>query len=136
MLGAELFPDVELVLCTYLQGILPAMGQAYTADVHVSNRLPNPRPDRAVIIRRDGGRRTDEVREVARVGINVYAPTEQHATDLARTVSALLEWGAPDPVMHLTTLSAPSPIVDESGTPRRYGTYEVVVTSTTLTIPD
>jgi hypothetical protein len=136
MLGAELFPDVELIVCDFLRDTLPLMGQAYATDVHVSNRLPNPRPDRAVIVRRDGGRRVDEVREVARVGINIWSPTDQDATDLGRLVAGMLHTWTPEPVMHVTTSSAFSPVADESGTPRRFGTFELVVTSTELTIPN
>ncbi len=132
MYGAELFPDVEATLVTFLRAALTARAEPYAADVHVSNALPNPRPARAVIVRRDGGRRLDNIREAARVGVNVWAATEKDANDLSRMVSALLHSQAPVPVMHVDTISALSPLSDESGQPRRFGTFEVILTSSPL----
>lgn len=138
MYGAEVFPDVELVLTGFLRDVLPTLaagGATYAADVAVANRLPNPRPPRAVTVRQDGGRRRDEVSLVARVGVNVWAMTEQDATDLARLVAAALEAWTPPPVEHVQSMAAFSAIADESGQPRRYGSFEVTVTGTPLTLP-
>ena len=132
MHGPEIFPDVELLLCTFLRDALADRPEPYCASVHVSNALPNPRPARAVIVRRDGGRRTGEVTETARVGLNVWAADEQDAADLSRMTAALLHFAAPDPVMHVETMSAFSPVADASGQPRRYGTFELTIASTPL----
>lgn len=133
MLGAEIFPDVELTVCTYLRSALAARVESYCSGVHVSNDLPTPRPTRAVIVRHAGGRRTGHVTAIRTIGVNVWAATEQDATDLSRMVAALLCSAAPSPIEHVEELSAPTPVPDESGTPRRYGTFALTVTPTHLT---
>lgn len=116
-----IFPDVELELTGYLRTGLAAHGYP---GMFVSNTRGTQAT--AVWVRRDGGPVLDQVRESARVGVNVFAPTEQAATDLARTVSALLRAAADGtPVVRVRQSSGPSPIADN--TPRRYMTFEVTV---------
>ena len=121
------FPDVELWAATYLRAALGARPESF-ADAYVSNAVPNPRRDRMVIVRRDGGPRVSAATEAARMGVRVFAKSEQDATDLARLVRALL-WIAPDgdPVCAVRDLSGPSAVADESGQPLRYFTLEIVV---------
>lgn len=122
---AVLFPDVELWATGYLRTALAARMEPYAADVLVSNRVPTTRRARMVIVRRDGGQ-ANGLRDEARVGVNVWAATEQDATDLARLVAALL-WAAPDgaPVLAVGQQSGPSPVPDESGAARRYMVFEI-----------
>jgi hypothetical protein len=121
-----IFPDVELELVGYLRTALAAHGYP---DTFVSNRRESQ--PTAVWVRRDGGPTLDVVREAARVGVNVYALTEQAVTNLARTVSALLRTAADgDPVVKVEQSMGPSPIADAS--PRRYMTFEVWVRGTQL----
>lgn len=116
-----IFPDVELVLTGYLRAALAANGYP---GMYVSNTRGS-QPS-AVWVRRDGGPVLDQVREAARVGINVFAPTEQAATNLARTVSALLRAAADgNPIVRVTQPTGPTPIAD--ATPRRYMTFEITV---------
>lgn len=116
------FPDVELWATGYLRTALAAHGYAGT---FVSNRRENQAV--AVWIRRDGGPTLDPIREVARLGVNVFAKTEQAATDLGRTVSALLRAAADgDPVLRVEQVAGPSPIADTSG-PRRFMSFELTV---------
>lgn len=123
-----IFPDVELVLTGYLRGALAANGYP---GIFVSNRRESQ--ETAVWVRRDGGPTLDVVREAARVGINVYASKEQAATDLARTVSALMRAAADgDPIVRVEQSSGPSPIADETNIPRHYQTFEVWVRGTEL----
>lgn len=116
-----IFPDVELWAASYLRTTLASHGYP---GMFVSNKRETQAT--AVQVRRDGGP-AGQVLETPRLGVNVYAPSEQAATDLARTVSALLR-AAPDgsPVVRVTQTSGPSPIPDESG-PRRYMTFELTV---------
>lgn len=124
-----IFPDVELHFTGYLRTALAAYGYPGT---FVSNRRETQTT--AVWVRRDGGPELDQVREAARLGINVYAPTEQAVTNLARTVSALMRASADgNPVVKVEQSSGPSPIADETGKPRRYMTFEVWVRGATLT---
>lgn len=120
------FDDVELILTGKLRTALGARGEPFVAGVKVDHLVPSPRPVRLVQIRRDGGPRLDVVRESARIGVNVWAATEQDVTDLARIVRALL-WACPDgqPICRVSELSGPSPIPDT--TPRRYMTFELII---------
>lgn len=117
-----IFPDLELWATTYLRATLADYGYP---GMFVDNKRGTQTT--AVWVRRDGGAQLDQVREAPRLGVNVFAPTEQAATDLARTVSALLV-AAPDgqPVLKVTQTLGPSPIPDASG-PRRFLTFEVLV---------
>ena len=121
------FPDVELWAAGYLRSALAARPESF-ADAHVGISVPSPREDRMVIVRRDGGPRLDTTREAARLGVRVWATTDQEATDLARLVRALL-WMSPDgdPVCRVTDLSGPSSVPDESGQPLRFFSMELVV---------
>lgn len=122
------FPDVELWVCTYLRGVLATRPESYASTAYVGNKVPNPRHDRMVVVRRDGGPRLDVVREAARLTIRTWATTEQEAANLARLVRALM-WAAPDgdPVCRVTDLSGPSPVADESGKPVRVFVLELIV---------
>lgn len=122
------FPDVELWATAHLRSTLSGRPESFASNVYVSNSVPSTRRDRMVVVRRDGGPRLDTMREAARLGVRVWAKTEQDATDLARLVRALL-WMAPDgaPVCRVTDLSGPSPVPDESGQPLRFFTVELIV---------
>ena len=116
-----IFPDVELWATAYLRTALAAYGYPGT---FVSNARGTQTT--AVWVRRDGGPALDQVREAARLGVNVFAPTEQAVANLARTVSALLVAAADGaPVVKVTQTSGPSPIADAS--PRRFMTFEITV---------
>jgi hypothetical protein len=121
-----IFPDVELVLTSKLRAALQANGYP---GIFVSNRRETQA--QAVWVRRDGGPTLDQVREAARVGVNVFDTSEQKVTDLARTVSALLRAAADGaPILRVRQTSGPSPIPDSG--PRRYMTFEVTVRGTEL----
>lgn len=121
-----IFPDVELWATGYLRTALASHGYP---GMFVSNKRGTQTT--AVWVRRDGGP-AGQVLETPRLGVNVYAPTEQKVIDLARVVSALLR-AAPDgnPVTRVVQTMGPSPIPDASG-PRRYMTFELVVRGSAL----
>lgn len=125
-----IFPDVELLVCSYLRTALAAYDYP---GIYVSNQRKTQAV--AVWVRRDGGGALDQVREAPRVGINVFATTEQTATDLARTVAALMV-AIPDgrPVVRSTEVTGPSPVADASG-PRRFLSFELVVRGVELAHP-
>lgn len=117
------FPDVELALTAYLRTQLAAHGYP---GMYVSNRYDGRGV--AVWVRRDGGSDLDQVRELARVGVNVFtaASTDQPVTDLARTVSALLRAiPGTGPFLRARQSSGPSAIPDTH--PRRFMTFEFTV---------
>lgn len=131
MIPVVVQPDVELWATGYLRAALGDRGEAFASDVLVSNTVPVPRQPRMVVVRRDGGPRLDVVREAARLGVRVWAGSEQDATDLARLVAALL-WAAPDgaPVVRVTQPGGISPVADESKQPLRYMTFEITTRGT------
>lgn len=126
-LPVVIFDDIELWATTMLRAALAARAESYTDNVWVDNTVPNPRHDRMVIIRRDGGPRLDVVREAANLAVNVWGETEQVAMDLARLTAALL-WSAPDgdPVVRVDQTLGPSPVPDSSDQARRFMTFDLI----------
>lgn len=122
---ALVFPDIEQVLTAGIRAALTGRTEAHAQNVYVSNKTPNPRRDRMVIVRRDGGPVT-ATRDQPRVGINVWATSEQHATALAALVVAILR-SLPDgaPILAVPYISGASPVADESEQPLRYFTAEL-----------
>lgn len=127
------FPDIELWLTGYLRTALAARAEPVASGVTVSTSTPTTRPARLVTVRRDGGPRVGRVLEAARIGVNVWAATEQDATDLTRLVRALITAAdGQGPVKHVGEQSGPSPIADAA--PRRFFTVELTVRGSALTV--
>lgn len=121
-----IFPDVEAWVVAYLKAELPAYGYG-SVPVSWERGTGVPR----VWVRRDGGPVLDQVREAARVSVNVFGPTEKATADLARTVSALLRAAADgEPVVRVTQPLGPSPVAD--ATPRRFMSFELTVRGAAL----
>jgi hypothetical protein len=126
------WPDVEAAFRTYMLAALAARPEPITDNVFVGNTLPAVRPQRAVIVRDDGGPVLGDVRAVARLGIRVWAAKAADAHDLAALVAALVTlWPDGKPVVRATTSRA-YPLPDESGQASRYFTAEVVVRGVNL----
>lgn len=128
MLPVVIFPDVEAWAVGYLAAQLAGWPEPFVDGVYVSNEVPNPRLDRMVIVRRDGGPRLDVARESARLGIRVWGPAENDAdtNDLTQLVRALLAASPGEgPVRRYTEIAGPSTIPDESDQPLRYFTAEL-----------
>lgn len=127
LLPIVIHDDIELWTCNRLRELLADRPETYTDGVYVSNIIPDPRRDRMVIVRRDGGGRLDAVREAPRLGINVWAKTEQDATNLGRMVAALL-WASPDgdPVSRVTITGGPYAVADPADQYLRYITAELI----------
>jgi hypothetical protein len=117
---AVIFPDLELWATGYLRTALATYGYP---GMFVSNQR-GTQPT-AVWVRRDGGAQRDIAHEIPRLGVNVFAATEQEVADLARTVSALLVAADAPPIARVTQVSGPSPIADSG--PRRFMTFEFIV---------
>ena len=130
------FPDIELAVTSYLRDALEERDEACCSGVYVSIIASNPRSDRMVVVRRDGGRRLDAFRESARIGVQVWATTFGECVELASIVRALIQ-AMPDgnPVISAVERSAPSPVDDVSGQPMRFGTFELTARGATLTEP-
>lgn len=80
------FPDVEDLLVTYLSAELAARGD--TATVHVT--VPNPRPDRFVLVPRVGGPKRSLVVDEPTIGIECWAATPAQALGLCELVRGLV----------------------------------------------
>lgn len=117
---AALPVDADLWWIVYLRGALVGRPESFAASVKFDRRVPNPRPDWLVAVRRDGGSVTG-LFDRPRVSFDVWAPNEKGATDLASLVVALaLKAPLADAgVTNVTHLSGPNAVPDESGQPRR-----------------
>lgn len=123
---AVIFPDVELWASGYLRTALAANGYP---GMHVGNKRGEHTT--AVWVRRDGGP-AQQVTEDARMGVNVFAATDDEAGNLARVVSALMRAAAGSgSVRRVRQTLGPSPIPD-AASPRRYMTFELVLRGTNL----
>lgn len=135
-LAVVLFADVELLVTGKLRTALAGRAEPYTSGVYVSNSSPaDPSagepstPARMVTVRRDGGPRLDVARDQPRIGVNVWAATEQDCNDLARMVAALV-WAMPDgdPIVRVDQTSGPTTIPDDR--PHKYLTFDLTMRGT------
>lgn len=133
ILPVVIHDDIELWATARLRALLATRPEPYTDNVYVSNTTPNPRRDRMVIVRRDGGGRLDVVREAPRLGVNVWAKTEQDANNLGRMVAALLAASADgNPVARVRITGGPYAVEDASTHELRYITAELVSKGQTI----
>lgn len=69
------WPDVTMLAADYLAGLL---------DVPVSARVLRPRPDEFVVLRRVGGPRRGPLTDDARLDVQVWAPSDARAVEIAQ----------------------------------------------------
>lgn len=113
--------NVQADVRAYLDGMLP--------DAEVRVRVPDPRPERLVVVKRAGGRRLNILQDRPGVDVLVWAPTEEAAAELAERVSHLMELlprerflDGYDLVREETLRSDPDP---ETDIPRWFGSYTI-----------
>lgn len=131
---AALPVDADLWWIVYLRGALVGRPESYAQNVKFDRRVPNPRPDRLVVVRRDGGNVTG-LFDRPRVALDVWSDSEQSATNLAALIVALalrapLSGVGVTNVIHL---SGPNSVADESGQPRRLSLIEAHHRASVLT---
>jgi hypothetical protein len=121
---AALPVDADLWWIVYLRGALVGRTESYAQGVYFDRRVPPTRRDRMVIVRRDGGNVTGAF-DRPRVSLDVWAKTEQDATNLANLMVALA-FDAPgtNGCVRVSHLSGPNDIADPSGQPRRQALIE------------
>lgn len=131
---AALPVDADLWWIVYLRGAFSGRPESYAQGVKFDRKVPNPRPSRLVAVRRDGGNVTG-LFDQPRVSFDVWADTEQNATDIARLVIALALKAplAGAGVTDVTHLSGPNAVADESGQPRRLSLIEATHRAVLLT---
>lgn len=126
---ALVFPDVEAWAVGYLSAALSARPEPFAAGVRVTATWPAGQiPARLVAVRDDGGPRSGPTTKTTSVAVNVWAATQEDATDLALLVAGLLE-AAPGhgAIVAHDGGTGPARVVEESGIPRRYLTADLVV---------
>ena len=80
-------PSVVAVLRTWLIDQLPAFGWPSTPVV---GSVPNPRPQRFVMLQRTGGVMASVVTDLAQVTVECWGSSDEESEDLALTVRGLL----------------------------------------------
>lgn len=80
------FPDVVALAVGQLAAGLPALVGA----VHIGNRVPSPRPERFVVVRRGGGSRITIVTEAATLNIGAWALSVPDADDIAQACRSVI----------------------------------------------
>jgi hypothetical protein len=100
-----LFPDAERLAIAVLTTALGNRSEEYAQDVYLDVTEPQTRRRRQVVVRRDGGRRLDLVREAPRLTFRVWGRDDTETGDLARLVAALLGAAADGstPLLRVTT---------------------------------
>lgn len=124
-----LFPDAELWATAYVR--------AYLDDgTYVGNRKPVERePDRIVVIRRNGGISTRRFRRFdrPRLGINIWAPTEREANELAERVRAAFLKANDEGVIKDAIISGAADITpDGTEKPHKYLTVDYLARGTQI----
>ena len=116
---AALPVDADLWWIVYLRGALVGRTEPYAQGVKFDRKVPNPRPDRLVVVRRDGGNVVGAF-DRPRIAVDGWAKTEQDATNLASLIIALA-FDAPgtNGCVRVTHESGPNDVADPSGQPRR-----------------
>lgn len=125
--------DADLWWIVYLRGALSDRSESYAQNVHVGRKVPNPRVDRMLIVRRDGGNVTGTF-DRPRITLDCWAKTDQDVANLARLVTALA-FDAPgaDSCVRVEHLSGPNDVTEASGQPRRSVLIEATHRAANLT---
>ena len=125
------FPIVEQAFPAALRTALAARSEAYAKNVYVGKAAPDPRRDRMVLFRRDGGGSGDWT-DQPRLGIRVYGADDAEADNLARLVVALLPTLVGPHIDAVRVLSGPTDVTDKSEQPQRYITAEAATRAANL----
>lgn len=128
------FPDATAVLVSFLRTELAARSDSAT----VGSRVPNPRPDRFVLVRRVGGPALNRVADNATVTIECWDLAAEDAHDLAQLCRALVHSlpgseRSGTPIYRVTELAGPGELPDPlSDHPRYTVTMQVAMRGTSL----
>ena len=117
--------NVEAFLSSYLKGSL--------ADVDVRTRVPDPRPERLVVVRRAGGGRVNRLIDRPGVHLLISGGSEWETSELAAEVADLMDalnrsdaamMAGVDLVVEESMRSDPD-TQTEPDTPRWFGSYTI-----------
>jgi hypothetical protein len=126
--------DADLWWIVYLRGALVGRLESYASDVYFDRRVPAQRRDRMVIVRRDGGS-LNGLFDNPRVSLDVWAKTEQDATNLVNLIVALAMVAplADAGCTNVVHVGGPNSVPDPSGQPRRQAVIEATHRATIIT---
>jgi hypothetical protein len=108
------FPDAVALVLPELTAGLPALG---FAGIPVGNRVPSPRPERFIVVRRAGGARITIVTEAATLNLQAWSTSVPDADDLAQAARSIV-WGmagrtfASTPVYRVEDVEGPAEEAD------------------------
>lgn len=124
-----IFPDVVEETITPLRTALAARPETVANAAEVHSRVPSPRPDRFVELRRDGGVADSVVTDRPRLSCQCWADTEANAERLAAITRAVLKTlpgtGA---IRRVRDVGGPFPAPDpESGQARYFFSVEITL---------
>lgn len=115
-------------LQTLFLGIVRPVIVGLHPTAHVGAKVPDPRPDWVVTVRRDGGGMLDQVQFQAMLGINIWAPTEVDAYALAAVVEqTMLQAVDGSLIFGVESTSGPAPLPEQAPACHLYMTFETVV---------
>lgn len=125
---AVIFPDVEKILVQHLKSVLPN-------DVRVATKkapADAAQPAKEIVIVGNYTGMLDDVRNEATVTVDVYATDYQTASDLARTVAALIVEPPTEHIKRSTVVIGPVRITDAAPAEKRSISVELVVRGSNL----
>lgn len=109
------------------QAVVRAALAGALTDATVRVTVPNPRPDKFVLVRREGGRRLDLHRDNVGIGVDCWADTEANAAELASRMSdAMFALEHVDGIASVTEESFRSDPDPVDASPRWYGSYTLI----------
>lgn len=119
-------PDLEAIL----PGIVYTALQGKYSRLFTDRAAPADLAGRPVVVLQyaggPGGAFPNDVRDWARMSVDIYAPTEKQANDLSRDVRAVLEeQGGHSPIIEVST-TVPLPITVANRGPQRQFYAEVL----------
>jgi hypothetical protein len=121
------YPDATLAAVTAIRDGLTAQSSTAT----VGTRVPNPRPDLFVTVRRIGGVRRNLVVDSAQLSVECWGLSEQTAHDLAQLCRGFIHAARGTNqdgtvVYHVAEIGGPALLPDPaSEQPRYVATYEI-----------
>lgn len=129
----SIFPDTLAAMKVYLDAQLALRAEPYTDDVLVTWDMPATRPDRVVLLRTDGGLTRGVTHASERMGLQIWAESNEIANDLGNMIHAMLRACVNDgPFRGPNYLSRVQQVTDPAGSKShvlRYIATEMIVVS-------
>lgn len=125
---AVIFPDIEQILVAHLKSVLPNTVRVATKKAPADQTQP---AQQVVIVGNYTGT-LDDVRQEATVTIDVFATDYKTASDLARTVAALVVEPPMEHIKRATVVLGPVRLADSGPDEKRSLSVELIVKGSNL----